>query len=451
MSEKISIEQKYNMMTQGSVEGLICSLAVPTISIMLISALYNLADTYFVGQIKNCGTSATAAIGITFSVMAVIQAIGFFFGQGSGNYISRMLGAREYNKASKMAATGVVTSFAFGLTAGIISLFFIEEIAVFLGATTTVLPHAKRYLRYIFIAMPFMTGSLTLNNQLRFQGSAFHGMVGMVSGAIANVILDPILIFFLELGVAGAGLATLISQAFGFMLLYTATTYSGNVRIHLSEFAPTSENYIEIFKCGFPSLCRQGMGGLSMLYLNKLISVYGDAAIASMAIAGRTAHIAFSVLIGFGQGFQPVCGFNFGAKLYDRVKRGFWFLFKVGSGFMTFNTIIIYLFAPAIVAFFRADDPEVIRLGTIALKAQCMAFPLVSWFTSCSMMCQITKQTGKATFLAVSRQCLFFLPVIFILSHYCQLDGIIYAQPIADILSFVVSIPIGLKVLKDMK
>lgn len=451
MPNNNAIEQKHYKMTHTSVERLICSLAVPTIAIMIVSALYNMADTYFVGQIKENGTSATAAIGISFSIMSIIQAIGFFFGQGSGNYMSRQLGAKNYNEAATMASTGVVTSFITGLVLGLIGLFFLKEISAFLGATPTVLPHACSYLKYIFLAMPFMTGSLTLNNQLRFQGSAFHGMIGMMSGAIINVILDPIFIIWLKLGVAGAGIATFISQCFGFFSLYFATAGKGNVRIFLSDFSPKISRYIEIFKGGFPSLCRQGMGGIAMLCLNKQIGIYGDAAIAAMAIATRTAHISYALLIGFGHGFQPVCGFNYGAKLYDRVKRAFWFLVKVGTGIMTMNTLIAFIWAPEIVAFFRADDLEVIRLGTIALKAQCMAFPFVGWFTSCSMMCQITRQTFKASFLAAARQCLFFLPGLFILSRLYGLDGIIYTQPVADILSFIISLPIGISVLRGMK
>ena len=450
MPKDNAIEEKYIKMTQTSVERLICSLAVPTIAIMLVSAFYNMADTYFVGQISKNGTSSTAAIGISFSIMSVIQAIGFFFGQGSGNYISRQLGAKNYNEASTMAATGVVTSFLTGLVLGLLGLFYIEKICVFLGATPTVLPHACKYLKYIFMAMPFMTGSLTLNNQLRFQGSAVHAMIGMMSGAIINVILDPIFILWMDLGVAGAGLATFISQGFGFFSLYFATAYSGNVRIYLNDFSPKISRFTEIFKGGFPSLCRQGMGGIAMLCLNKEIGIYGDAAIAAMAIATRTAHISYSVLIGFGHGFQPLCGFNYGAKLYERVKRAFWFLVKVGSGVMTFNTVVAFIWAPQIVAFFRADDPEVIRLGAIALKAQCMAFPIVGWFTSCSMLCQITRQTLKASFLAAARQCLFFIPGLYLLSHIYGLNGIIYTQPSADILSFIISLPIGFSVLRGM-
>lgn len=450
MTKENAIEKKHKMMTETSVERLICSLAIPTIAIMLISAFYNMADTFFVGQIKENGTSATAAIGLSFSVMSVIQAIGFFFGQGSGNYMSRQLGAKKYDEAATMASTGVVVSFLTGLVIGISCLLYLKEICIFLGATPTILPHARRYLKYIFLAMPFMTGSLTLNNQLRFQGSAFHAMIGMMSGAILNVILDPIFILLMNLGVAGAGLATFVSQIFGFFSLYFSTAASGNVRIFLSDFSPKFTRFVEIFKGGFPSLCRQGMGGIAMLCLNKQIGVYGDAAIAAMAIATRTAHISYSTLIGFGHGFQPVCGFNYGAKLFDRVKRAFWFLVKVGTGLMTFNAVIAFIWAPQIVAFFRADDPEVIRLGTIALKAQCLAFPFVGWFTSCSMLCQITRQTLQATFLAAARQCLFFIPGLFILSYYFKLDGIIYTQPTADILSFLISIPIGITVLRTL-
>lgn len=450
MPKENAIEQKYNMMTQGSVERLICSLSIPTVLIMLVSAFYNMADTYFVGQIKDSGTSATAAIGISFSVMAVIQAVGFFFGQGSGNYISRQLGAKNYNAAAAMGATGVVSSFTFALVLSIICSTFIDEISLFLGATPTVLPHARRYLKYIFMAMPFMSGSLTLNNQLRFQGSAFHGMIGMMSGAIANIILDPLFIFYMKLGVAGAGLATFISQCFGFFLLYSATAYSGNVRIHLSNFSFKPELYKEIFKCGFPSLCRQGMGGIAMLCSNKVVGTYGDAALAAMAIATRTAHISFSALIGFGQGFQPVCGFNFGANLYDRVKRGFWFVVKTGTALMAVNAVILTLWAPQIIALFRGDDLEVVSLGSIFLKAQCLAFPFMPWFTACSMMCQITGQTMKATILAAARQFLFFIPALFIFSHFFKLGGIIYSQPVADVLSFLVAIPIGINMLTSM-
>lgn len=450
MQNDDAVEQKYNKMTRGSVERLVLSMSIPTIAIMLVSAIYNMADTYFVGQIENCGTSATAAIGISFSVMAVIQATGFFFGQGSGNFVSRMLGAKNYEEASRMAATGVVCSWIFGLVLGLLGLYFLEDICLFLGATPTVLPHAKRYLRYIFLAMPFMTGSLTLNNQLRFQGSAVHGMIGMMSGAVLNVILDPLFIFWMKLGVAGAGIATFISQFFGFCLLFVATAYSGNVRVHITNFSARQKYFVEIFKCGFPSLCRQGMGGIAMICLNKETGYYGDAAIAAMAIASRTAHISFSALIGLGQGFQPVCGFNYGAKLYSRVKRAFWFLVKVGSCLMTINAALACFFAPQIVSLFRADDAEVIRLGAIALRAQCVAFPFVAWFTSCSMMCQITGQTWKATILAVARQCLFFLPTLYLFAYYFKLDGILYTQATADILSFFVAIPMGMIVLRGL-
>ncbi len=445
-----AIEQKYIKMTQTSVEHLICSLAVPTIAIMLVSAFYNMADTYFVGQISENGTSATAAIGISFSVMSVIQAIGFFFGQGSGNYMSRQLGAKRYNEAAIMASTGVVTSFVTGLLLGLTCLIFLKEICIFLGATPTILPHARRYLKYIFLAMPFMTGSLTLNNQLRFQGSAFHAMIGMMSGALLNVVLDPIFIHLMKLGVAGAGLATFVSQIFGFLTLYFSTAASGNVRIFIGDCSPKFNRLLEIFKGGFPSLCRQGMGGIAMLCLNKQIGIYGDAAIAAMAIATRTAHISYSVLIGFGHGFQPVCGFNYGAKLYNRVRKAFWFLVKVGTAIMTLNSIMAFVWAPQIIAFFRADDPEVIKLGAIALKAQCLAFPFVGWFTSCSMLCQITRQTLKASFLAAARQCLFFIPGLYLLSYFLGLDGIIYTQPTADILSFLISLPIGISVLRKL-
>ncbi|MFA5598795.1 MAG: MATE family efflux transporter, partial [Pusillimonas sp.] len=308
-------EQKYIAMTNGSVELLVCKMALPTMVIMMISAIYNMADTYFVGKI---GTSATAGVAIVFSLMGVIQATGFFFGHGSGSYISRKLGEKNIDEAEYMAATGVFLSFLFGLLFSFIGLWNLEPLAILLGATDTILPYAKDYMRFILLAMPFMSSSLTMNNQLRLQGSAFYGMIGMISGAILNFILDPILIFWFDMGVAGAGLATMISQLFSFSILFIACSQEGNIRIHIDNFRPRIKYFTEIFRGGFPSLCRQALGSISILALNHSAGIYGDAAIAAMSIASRSANLSFSILIGFGQGFQPVCGFNYGAKLYAR-------------------------------------------------------------------------------------------------------------------------------------
>lgn len=441
-------EQKYIAMTNGSVELLVCKMALPTMAIMMISAIYNMADTYFVGKI---GTSATAGVAIVFSLMGVIQATGFFFGHGSGSYISRKLGEKKIEEAEYMAATGVFLSFLFGLLFSFIGLWNLEPLAIILGATDTILPYAKDYMRFILLAMPFMSSSLTMNNQLRLQGSAFYGMIGMISGAILNFILDPILIFWFDMGVAGAGLATMISQLFSFSILFIASSQDGNIRIHIDNFRPRIKYFTEIFRGGFPSLCRQALGSISILALNHSAGIYGDAAIAAMSIASRSANLSFSILIGFGQGFQPVCGFNYGAKLYARVKKAFWFCVKFSTVVMSVIGLLGYRYAPEIIGFFRRGDAEVVSIGASALRYQCVAFPLLGWSTFCNMMLQTIGQSFRASVLAISRQGLFYLPLLFIMGRFYGISGIQVSQPLADLLSFCLAIPLCLSVLKEMK
>ena len=297
-------EEKYRKMTTPPVERLICRLAVPCIVSMLVTAFYNMADTYFVGMLKS--NAATGAVGVVFSVMAVIQAVGFFFGQGSGNFISRELGKKHYTEASQMAATGFFSALATGLVICVLGQLFLEPLALFLGSTRTILPYTQAYLRVILFGAPWMCASFVLNNQLRFQGSASYGMVGIVTGAIVNIILDPILIFGMDLGVAGAGWATIISQLLGFFLLLAGTRRGGNIRIHLKNFRFSGQLFLWIFKGGVPSLARQILASVATICLNNAAMAYGDAAIAAMSVVQRITMFGASAMLGFGQGFQPV-------------------------------------------------------------------------------------------------------------------------------------------------
>lgn len=434
-------------MTEAPVESLVCRMAVPTIAIMLISALYNMADTYFVGSL---GTSATGAVGIVFSLMAIIQAMGFFFGHGSGNYISRQLGARNYERASQMAATGVVSALIGGALLTTAGLSFLIPLARLLGATDTILPHACDYLFYILIGAPWMTASLTLNNLLRFQGSAFYGMMGMISGAVLNVVLDPILIFGMGMGVAGASLATMISQFVAFCLLLVGCSRGDNISINPKHFTPRFAIYKEIVRGGFPSLCRQCVASVGTLCLNHVAGAYGDAAIAAVAIVQRVVMFANSALIGFGQGFQPVCGFNYGAGLYDRVARAFWFCMKVASALLTALAVVGFIYAPQVIGLFRADDPDVIRIGALALRLQCITFPLMGWVILNNMMLQTIGESAKATVLALARQGLFLLPFLFLLTPQLKILGVQMSQPAADVATLLLSIPMGISVLRKM-
>ncbi|MBQ4600950.1 MAG: MATE family efflux transporter [Oscillospiraceae bacterium] len=440
-------ELKFKQMTEPPVEKLILKLAAPCIVSMLVTSFYNMADTFFVGLLKS--NAATGAVGVVFSMMAVIQAVGFFFGQGSGNYISRMLGAKHYEEAEKMASTGFLSAFAVGVVICVVGQLFLEPLAYLLGSTNTILPHAKAYLRVILLGAPWMAASFVLNNQLRFQGGAVYAMVGITTGAVLNIILDPIFIFGLKLGVAGAGWATILSQAVGFCLLLAGTTRGSNIRIRLRNFRLKFHYYKWIFKGGLPSLARQCLASLATICLNNVARGYGDAVIAAMSVVQRITMFGASAMLGFGQGFQPVCGFNYGAKLYDRVKRGFWFCVKMAAGVLIAIAVLGYAFAPQLIALFR-DDPQVIACGTVALRFQCLTFPLQAWIITSNMLQQSTGRTVPATFLSVARQGLFFIPMVLFLPPVLDVLGIQMAQSAADLLTFCCALPVQLYVLKTL-
>lgn len=440
-------QQKFDRMTKTSIPRLIGELAVPTIISMLVTSFYNMADTFFVGKIN---TSATAAVGIVFPLMAMIQAFGFFCGHGSGNYISRQLGAHNFEDASKMSATGFVTAFVLGLGILVVGFLFTDPLLRIMGSTETILPYARSYMRIILIGAPYMTASLVLNNQLRFQGSAFYSMIGITTGAVLNIGLDPLFIFVLDMGVAGAALATIISQFVSFCLLIAGTFRGGNLRLNLKDFSPSLKYYQNIVKGGAPSLFRQGLGSFATVCLNLMAGPYGDAAIAAMSIVTRISQFAASVVIGFGQGFQPVCGFNYGAKLFKRVQEGFWFCVKFCTSVLLVAAVCGWIFSPNLIGIFLKTDPLVIEYGSQALRLQALTFPLVGWITIANMMLQTIGKTVKASLLAMSRQFLFFVPVILTLPGFLGILGVQLSQPIADFCSFLLAVPLSISVLREM-
>ena len=440
-------QQKFDRMTKTPIPRLIGELAVPTIISMLVTSFYNMADTFFVGKIN---TSATAAVGIVFPLMAMIQAFGFFCGHGSGNYISRQLGAHNFEDASKMSATGFVTAFVLGLGILVVGFLFTDPLLHIMGSTETILPYARSYMRIILIGAPYMTASLVLNNQLRFQGSAFYSMIGITTGAVLNIGLDPLFIFVLDMGVAGAALATIISQFVSFCLLIAGTFRGGNLRLNLKDFSPSLKYYQNIVKGGAPSLFRQGLGSFATVCLNLMAGPYGDAAIAAMSIVTRISQFAASVVIGFGQGFQPVCGFNYGAKLFKRVQEGFWFCVKFCTSVLLVAAVCGWIFSPNLIGIFLKTDPLVIEYGSQALRLQALTFPLVGWITIANMMLQTIGKTVKASLLAMSRQFLFFVPVILTLPGFLGILGVQLSQPIADFCSFLLAVPLSISVLREM-
>ncbi|MEG0805702.1 MAG: MATE family efflux transporter [Lachnospiraceae bacterium] len=440
-------QQKFLEMTQKPVEKLVPKLAVPTVISMLITTFYNMVDTFFVGKIN---TSAVGAVGVVFSFMTVIQAIGFFFGHGSGNYISFMLGKRRGKEAEEMAAVGFFLSIAAGMVIMILGLIFLKPLALFLGSTETILPYTEQYLRYILIGTPYMAASLVLNNHLRFQGNAFYAMIGITSGAVLNIGLDPLLMYGFHMGISGAALATIISQFVGFCLLLVGTTKGGNIRIRLRNFKPSKLIAGEILKGGTPSLMRQALTGISTIFLNRYAGIYGDAAIAAMSIVQRIVNFASSALIGLGQGFQPVCGFSYGAGLYERVKKAFWFCIKMGFIFLTIVTIIALLAAPNLITLFRGGDADVIKIGTLALRMQALTLPATAWVVISNMMMQNIGKVYRASFLAAARQGLFLVPVLIIFSHFFGLLGIQIAQPVADLITLSFAIVLQKQELREL-
>lgn len=439
---------KYTLMTTAPVPHLIGSLAVPTIISMLITSFYVMADTYFVGKIN---TQSTAAVGISFSVMAIIQAFGFFFGHGSGNYISRKLGAREYQSAEKMASTGFFCAFIAGTLITVFGLIFLSPICKALGSTSTILPYSETYLGIILLGAPFMASSLVLNNQMRFQGNAVYAMIGIIVGAVLNIGLDPLLIFVFDMGIAGAGIATLASQICSFIILLYMDRKGENIRIRFSNFTPKLSLLKEILYGGSPSLCRQGLVSTATILLNVAAGRYGDAAIAGMSIVTRICMFINSFVIGFGQGFQPVCGFNYGAGFYTRVRHGFWFCIKLGVIFLSICSIIGYIYAPEIVSWFRKEDAQVIEIGARALRWQLITLPLGTWVILCNMLLQTIRKPVRAVILSSARQGLFFIPFILILPYLLGLQGVEMCQAAADLCSFLLAIPLTIGVLKGMR
>lgn len=439
--------QRYIYMTQTPVPKLILKLSVPTIISMLVTGIYNSADTFFVGKIS---TEATAAVGIVFSVMAIIQAIGFMCGQGSGNYLARMLGANDTKQANEVASTGFALSLIIGTLIALVGIFLVEPISDMLGATKTTLTDTKNYMRIILLGAPFMTGQFVINNQLRFQGSAIYAMFGLLAGAIANIALDPLFIFVFDLGVSGAALATVSGQIISFIVLMIGSKQGVNIHIRFKNIKINKHYILEIINGGIPSLFRQGLAALATIMLNKIAGEFGgDAAIAGMSVATRTLMLVSSALIGFGQGYQPVCSFNYGANLKKRVKQGYFFCLKYGTLFLIVVATACFVFAPQIVSYFR-DDPDVIAIGSKALRFQAVTLPLMSGIVMTNMMLQSIGAGIKASISSSARSGIFFIPLLFAFSSLFGLTGVECAQAAADLCSMILAIPFAYSELKKM-
>lgn len=442
-------EQRHEMMIKTPVDKLIMKMAIPTVVAMMISAIYNMADTYFVSQLS---TAASGAVGIIFPLMSMIQAIGFLFGAGGGSTVSRYLGAKKNIEAQQVASTAFYFSLLAGSILAIFGLFFLNDLIMLLGATSTIFPYAHSYGLFILIGAPYMAAAFTLNNLLRSQGNAFKSMIGITIGAVLNIILDPIFIFGFNMETSGAALATIISQLVSFIILFNMINDKDSlIRIRFKDIRLSANILGEIIRVGLPAFYRQGLASLSSVLLNTQARVYGDSLIASMSIVSRIYMFIFSTSLGLGQGYQPVCGYNYGAKEYQRVKDGFWFFVKTVTLIFILVSSLAYIFAPEIIAIFRRNDPEVILIGSQALRYYALSIPFLSWTIACNMTSQATGKSLYATIISIAQQGLFFIPIVLILPQYIGMQAIQMTIPLANTLTFLITIPIGAVLLKEFR
>ncbi len=446
--------ERREQLTQTPIPKLILTLAVPTIISMLVTALYNTADTYFVGRIPIHATQATAAVGIVLPLMAMIQAIGFFYGQGSGNFLSRRLGAGDIKGASEMAATSFFLALVTGAIialAGNLCLPFLTRWLASDNISDTTLMMTGKYTRIILLGAPFMIGQFVINNQLRFQGSAIYAMVGLLAGAAVNMALDPLLILLWGLEVRGAAIATVSGQLVGFCILLLGSTKGENLRLNWQNICVNRYYLLELLNGGSPSLFRQGLASVSTMLLNRAAGIWGgEFAIAGMSIVTRVMMLLACTMIGFGQGYQPVCSFNYGAGLKSRVREGYWFCIKWGMLFLSLLAVVCFIFAPRIIWFFRQDD-AVVAVGYVALRCQACVLPLSAPIVISNMMLQSIGKGLKASITASARNGIFFIPLILILPQFLGLFGVEITQAAADVLTISITLPLALSELRQMK
>ena len=426
----------YRKMTEEAVAPLVVKLGVPTMLSMLVTALYSTASTYYVSYL---GTSAVGAMGVVFALQTIIQAIGIMIGQGCAAQTSRLLGARDYPKANTLASSGLFLSLLFSSVFALCAWAALKTLLSSMGATETILPYARIYAEIILLACPFMAASYTLNNLLRSEGLAIVGMMGLGAGGVLNIAVAPLFIFVFDWGIAGAAWANALCQFISFgILLSHYWRGRGSMHMHWAWISKSLSLYGSIFKNGLPSLTRNLLGAVAASVLNLMAGRYGDAGVAAMSIVGQVMMMTNAFLIGLGQGFQPVLGYNWGAKLFDRVKKALDVTIAMGTGLMVILGLLGFIFAREIVGFFEVNDPEVMNIGVLALRLQCSVAIIVPVNVIGNMAFQVIGRTAIGTLLAATRQGLFFLPLIMVLPGYIGLLGIQSAQPIAEVLSFFV-------------
>ena len=429
---------QYKKMTRTSPRILVLKLCVPTIVSMLVTNIYNLADTYFVNKI---GIGAGGAVGIVFSLMAIIQAIGFMLGHGSGSIVSQSLGRQQVSDASRIAATAFWASLSGGAILSLLGLCFLKPLMRLLGSTETILPYACNYGRCILIAAPFMTAGCTMNNLLRYEGLAILSMLGLGTGAVLNIVLTPLLMFGFNMGVSGAGVSTAISQAISFSILLSMFLRGRTqCRISIKNITRNSSEFRHILKNGMPSLARQGLNSVSSMVLNHQAGIYGDAAITAVSIVFRICNFISSLAVGIGQGMQPVIGFNYGAKMFRRVRQTFTFTYVLSQLALGCLAMGCFSLSHLILSGFNRDM-QVLTVATPMFHIQCFSLLLHPLIICGNMLFQCLGISGKATLLSSLRSGLVLIPLLFILTRCFGLVGLQMSQAISDTIAFIIVLP----------
>ena len=442
ISDEQKREERFLKITTGKIYPLLVKMAIPSMVGMIVATVYNMTDTFWVGKLNDA--TLTASVGVVFTFVSIIQAIGFWFGYGSGNYISRMLGKKEINKAEEMASTGVLLGIIVGILIMIGSLLALRPMARLMGAGSTeaLMEATVRYLRITACSVPFMLTSNVIYNELRLAGSGGASMIGLLVGMLLNMILDPILILTAGLGIEGAAWASFCGQVVGVAVLYAGTKRGGNVRIKISKAKLDLRHVKEILAGGAPNFCRQGISSISSLLLNHVAGAFSVTAIAAVTIATRVLYIAYALVIGFGQGFQPICAMNYGAGKYDRIKKAFGMTMLTVTCFLVVSAVVLFRYRASLISAFTEEE-EVARLAISMLEKWCLILPLMGYYILIGMLLQNIGRFGLATSVTTLENGFCFIPSLLICCHIWGADGLIWCKPTASLVSLLISLCIG--------
>ena len=440
---------RHRMMLYEPVLKVVTILSIPMIISMLVDSLYNIADTYFVSQL---GKAATAAVGVNDSMTHFIRACAMGFGFGASSYISRLLGAKRDEEACRVGNTTLLTSIAVLSVLGVIAFIFVDPLVSLLGATESAKPYAVSYARFILLSVPFTAGEVSLSHMLRSEGSTRYSMFGMVSGCVVNVALDPLFIHTFGLEVAGAAIATSISKVVSFLvLLLPFLRRKTMIELKLSYFTPKWSIYREVARMGVPTFLRASLMSTSTVVINNFAGSFGDSALAAVSVANKCTRFVGSAIMGFGQGYQPVAGYCYGAKRYHRVNRSFWVCTLIGAGMAVVIGGAMGIFAPQLVAVFAAADPEIIRIGTLMIRTQCVTMFAHVWVMIINGLFQALGRAIPATILGLSRQVICLIPAVIALSLLFGVNGLAVSQATADVLSMAIAIPMVIRITREIK